>query len=171
MVAEHGAFIRHQDNAWVSTLPEDNEWKAIVRPALELYVDRTPGSFVEEKNYSLVWHCRKSEPDLAKLRMQELKDAVVAMSKNLNLGVFEGNKIIEVKPTGINKGLGVQNWLAEEDWDFVLAAGDDYTDEDMFHAVGDDGYTCKIGQGPSRARYRLNSVTEFREFLKGLYTK
>jgi trehalose 6-phosphate synthase/phosphatase len=170
MVAEHGAFIRHQGKPWTSTLPEDDEWKDIVRPALELYVDRTPGSFIEEKTYSLVWHCRKSDPDLAKLRMQELKDAVVAMSKNLNLGVFEGNKIIEVKPTGINKGLGVQNWLTQEKWPFILAAGDDYTDEDMFHAVGEAGYTCKIGPGPSRARYRLNAVTEFRAFLKGLYT-
>lgn len=166
MVAEHGAFIRHCGQEWISTVPEDDEWKEIVRPALELYVDRTPGSFVEEKNYSLVWHCRKSEPDLAKLRMQELKDAVVAMSKNLNLGVFEGNKIIEVKPIGINKGQGVQHWLGEKQWDFILAAGDDYTDEDMFHAVSNEGYTCKIGQGPSRAKYRINSVAEFRDFLK-----
>lgn len=171
MVAEHGAFIRHRGKAWTSPLPVDDEWKQIVRPALELYVDRTPGSFVEEKNYSLVWHCRKSEPDLAKLRMQELKDAVIAMSKNLNLGVFEGSKIIEVKPIGINKGVGVQNWLTDENWEFIMAAGDDYTDEDMFQAVGTNGYTCKIGQGPSRARYRLNSVTEVRGFLKKLCKK
>jgi trehalose 6-phosphate synthase/phosphatase len=166
LVGEHGAFIRRRGEQWSSTIPEDNEWKDIVRPALELYVDRTPGSFVEEKNYSLVWHCRKSEPDLAKLRMQELKDAIVAMSKNLNLGVFEGNKIIEVKPIGINKGIGVQNWLSQKKWDFILAAGDDYTDEDMFYAVPDEGFTCKIGQGSSRAKYRLNTVTGFRKFLK-----
>ena len=67
----------------------------MIRPILELSVDRTPGSFIEEKNSAMVWHFRKSEPDLAKLRTQELKDTLVMMATNLNIGVFEGNKIIE----------------------------------------------------------------------------
>ena len=71
---------------------------------LELYVDRTPGAFIEEKTFSLVWHCRKSEPDLAKLRTQELKDALLTMTTNLNIGVFEGSKIVEIKHIDVNKG-------------------------------------------------------------------
>jgi len=168
LVSEHGAFIREYGQDWRTTVPNDNEWKTIIRPVLELYVDRTPGAFVEEKTYSLVWHCRKSDPGLAKLRIQELKDAIVAMTTNLNIGVFEGNKIIEVKLIGVNKGVGIQTWLARENWPFILAAGDDYTDEDMFGAVPEGGFTCKIGLDPSRAQYRLNNVEEFRALLGSL---
>jgi trehalose 6-phosphate synthase/phosphatase len=32
-------------------------------PILEHFVDRTPGSFVEEKKYGLVWHYRMAEPE------------------------------------------------------------------------------------------------------------
>ncbi len=166
LVVEHGAFIRDKQGNWESTIASDDSWKSIVRPILELYVDRTPGSFVEEKIYSLVWHCRKSEPDLAKLRSQEIKNALYTMTSNLNIGVFEGNKIIEVKDISANKGHSIVSWTSFGNWDFVFCAGDDYTDEDMFNALPEDALSCKIGMGPSNAAFRLDSPAEMRVFLK-----
>jgi len=57
--------------------PLRNDWKEEIRPILELYVDRTPGSFIEEKEFSLVWHYRKADPELAQLRARELRDALL----------------------------------------------------------------------------------------------
>jgi trehalose 6-phosphate synthase/phosphatase len=168
IVAEHGAFYRYQNESWQTTLQLDNDWKDLIRPILELSVDRTPGSFVEEKNTALVWHFRKSEPDLAKLRTQELKDTLVMMATNLNIGVFEGNKIIEVKPISINKGQSIQLWLDKQDWPFIFCAGDDYTDEDMFTALPQTATSCKIGSGPSNAKFRLSSPNRLHLFLKKL---
>jgi trehalose 6-phosphate synthase/phosphatase len=168
MVSEHGAYVRDRGCEWKSTINTDPQWKQVIRPILELSVDRTPGSFIEEKNFSLVWHCRRSEPDLAKLRTQELKDALMAMTTNLNIGVFEGNKIVEIKPLEVNKGIAAQNWLNRDDYSFVMVAGDDYTDEDMFGVMPETAYSCKIGHGLSKAKYRLNSVQAFRRFLKHL---
>lgn len=168
MVAEHGAFYRFQNESWQAIVQPDNDWKNIIRPVLELSVDRTPGSFIEEKRSALVWHFRKSEPDLAKLRTQELKDTLVMMATNLNIGVFEGNKIIEVKPISINKGQAIHLWLDKQDWPFVFCAGDDYTDEDMFTALPESGFSCKIGTGPSNAKFRLSSPAQLHEFLKKL---
>ncbi len=168
LVAEHGAFYRVKNNEWESPVQHDNEWKTEIVPMLELFVDRTPGSFIEEKRSALVWHFRKSEPDLAKLRTQELKDALIVMATNLNIGVFEGNKIIEVKPVSINKGQAVRHWLEEQEWSFVFCAGDDYTDEDMFSALPETAVSCKIGTGPSNATYRLASPEKLRSFLKQL---
>ncbi len=165
LIAEHGAFYRMHNKRWRTPAASDTDWKEIIRPMLELYVDRTPGSLLEEKHYSLVWHCRKSEPDLAKLRTQELKDALVAMTANLNIGVFEGSKIVEVKNMNVNKGEAVRHWLGRQDWPFVFCAGDDYTDEDMFAVLDQNAVSCKIGIGPSRARFRLNSPKEVRTFL------
>ena len=165
IVAEHGAFYRLKGEEWQSRVQDGNEWKDAIRPILELTVDRTPGSFIEEKTSALVWHFRKSEPDLAKLRTHELKDTLLMMSSNYHLGVFEGNKIIEVKPITINKGHAVHLWLDNEEWPFVFCVGDDYTDEDMFAAVPDCGVTCKIGTGPSNAKYRLSGTDSLRKFL------
>lgn len=166
IVAEHGAFYRLQNESWQATIQPDNDWKDLIRPILELSVDRTPGSFIEEKNSALVWHFRKSEPDLAKLRTQELKDTLVMMATNLNIGVFEGNKIIEVKPISINKGQAIHLWLDEQDWPFIFCAGDDYTDEDMFSALPESATSCKIGYGPSNAKFRLGSPDQLHQFLQ-----
>ena len=168
IVAEHGAFYRFEKDSWQTTLQPDNDWKEIILPILELSVDRTPGSFIEEKNSALVWHFRKSEPDLAKLRTQELKDTLVMMATNLNIGVFEGNKIVEVKPISINKGQAIRLWLDKQDWPFIFCAGDDYTDEDMFTALPETATSCKIGSGPSNAKFRLSSPDRLELFLKKL---
>lgn len=165
LIAEHGAYVRDESGQWVAQVNPDHEWKDIIRPMLELYMDRTPGAFIEEKTFSLVWHCRKSEPDLAKLRTQELKDAMLAMTANLNIGVFEGAKVVEVKHIGVNKGQAVLPWIGLQKWPFVFVAGDDYTDEDMFAVMPENAFTCKIGPGASRARYRLNTVGDFRNLL------
>ncbi|MBL7214306.1 MAG: bifunctional alpha,alpha-trehalose-phosphate synthase (UDP-forming)/trehalose-phosphatase [Phycisphaerae bacterium] len=168
LIAEHGAFVRQKGGRWKSPNPMDDEWKKIIHPIMDLYVDRTPRSFVEEKNYSLVWHCRKSEPGLAQLRTQELKNALVMLMTNLNIGIFEGHKILEVKHLSANKGTAVSNWLNHTDWDFVLVAGDDYTDEDMFNVVDEKALTIHIGHGPSKAMYHTPDVKSFREFLNEL---
>lgn len=168
LVAEHGAFYKLKNASWSSQNLGDNEWKETIRPILELSVDRTAGSFIEEKSFGLVWHFRKSNPDLAKRRTQELKDTLVMMAANLNIGVFEGNKIIEVKPVSINKGQSIIWWLEQYKPSFVFCAGDDYTDEDMFLSLPESGYSCKIGVGFSNAKFTLSSPDELRKFLKKL---
>lgn len=168
IVAEHGAFYRFKNEDWHSVIQPDNNWKDVIRPILELSVDRTPGSFIEEKNSALVWHFRKSEPDLAKLRTQELKQTLVMMATNLNIGVFEGNKIIEVKPVSINKGQAVRTLLDQQEYQFVFCVGDDYTDEDMFSALPESGVSCKIGTGPSNAKFRLSSPGKLHQFMQKL---
>ncbi|ARN56708.1 bifunctional alpha,alpha-trehalose-phosphate synthase (UDP-forming)/trehalose-phosphatase [Sedimentisphaera salicampi] len=168
LVAEHGAFYKSAGGDWESAVNAENNWKEMIKPILELTVDRTPGSLIEEKSSSLVWHFRKSEPDLAKLRTQELKDTLMMMAANLNIGVFEGNKIVEVKPVSVNKGQAAGYWIAKEDWAFIFCAGDDCTDEDMFEAMPEGAVSCKIGKGISAAKYKLNKPQQLREFLKNL---
>ncbi len=168
MVAEHGAFLRHRGSDWMVKESLSNDWKKTIRPILERYVDRTPGSFVEEKSYSLVWHCRKCEPDLATVRMHEVKDALVSLTTNMNIGVYEGSKIIEVKNIGINKGAAAETWLKGRSYDFVFGAGDDYTDEDMFGVLPENAYSLKLGQGASQAKYQIDAPDSLRSLLAEL---
>jgi len=169
LVAEHGAWIRI-DGTWNPIEPMINTWKEQIRPIIEIFVDRTPGSFLEEKDFSLVFHYRKTEPLLAQVRMRELKDALMDMTSNLNLSILEGNKVIEIKNSGVGKGRAALRWISQDEkkWDFILATGDDWTDEDLFEVLPDSAYSIKIGLGHSRARFNLNSVQEMRLLLKEL---
>jgi len=171
LIAEHGAWIKAKDKDWRVIEPLRNDWKDTIRPILELYADRTPGSSVEEKDFSLVWHYRKADSELASLRIQELRDAILNLTENLDIGVFEGSKILEVKNIGISKGHAAERWLAKGKWDFILAAGDDYTDEDMFSILPESAYSIKVGYGISKARFNLDSVNELRGLLEELAKK
>ena len=114
----------------------------------------------------MVWHYRKVDPSLANVRVGELKYILIHATANLNLGVLEGNKVVEIKNTGINKGRAVRHWLDNEDWDFILSVGDDWTDEDVFNELPKSAYSIKIGFGASKALYKLHSYKEARELLK-----
>jgi len=166
LVAEHGGWIRDKDRKWQSPVPFNMSWKKSIIPILELYSDRTPGSTVEEKDFSLVWHYRRADPELAYVRGQELKMALVNLTENLDVGVFEGKKILEVKSHIVNKGWAAEHWLADRDWDFILAAGDDYTDEEMFSVLPEHAYSIKVGFAASKARFNVDSVEDVRILLK-----
>ncbi|MCK4859986.1 MAG: bifunctional alpha,alpha-trehalose-phosphate synthase (UDP-forming)/trehalose-phosphatase [Candidatus Omnitrophica bacterium] len=168
LIAEHGAWLKEKGNKWETIEPLKSDWKEKARPILELYADRTPGSFVEEKDFSLVWHYRRVDPELALVRARELKSALLHFTTNFNLQVLEGNKVLEVKRVGVNKGRAVLRWLEKKNWDFILAIGDDYTDEDVFAVLSEKAYSFKVGLLPSNARFNLNSVKEVRLLLKGL---
>ena len=168
MIAEHGVWLRNAGEEWETLEPVDNDWKAEIRPILELYADRTPGSLLEEKEYSLVWHYRRANPELSVVRVAELRDAILNITGNLNLGVLEGNKVLEVKNSGINKGRAALRWVLDGSWDFILAVGDDWTDEDTFAAVPETAYSIKVGVYPSRARFNVGSVEDIRNLLTRL---
>ena len=153
---------------WRSPQPPNEGWKRTIRPILELFSDRTPGAFVEEKDFSLVWHYRRAEPALAHVRTQELRDTLVNLTETMDVGVFEGNKILEIRRLGISKGRAVERLIAQNGWDFLLAAGDDYTDEEMFAVLPADAYSIKVGIGASRARFNVDTVRDMRSVLKRL---
>lgn len=168
LIAEHGVWMKDKNGAWSMIEPLKNDWKDQVKPVLELYVDRTPGSMVEEKDYSLVWHYRKSDQRLGALRAGELKERLLDITNALGLSVLEGSKVLEVKNRGINKGIAARKYLDQGGWDFIIAVGDDWTDEDIFAAVPDSAYSIKVGVGFTRARFTIPSVKEARQFIKDL---
>ncbi|MBX9853529.1 MAG: bifunctional alpha,alpha-trehalose-phosphate synthase (UDP-forming)/trehalose-phosphatase [Cytophagaceae bacterium] len=167
MIAEHGVWLKESRPFWSLIDYLTDEWKSEIYPILETYVDRTPGSFIETKDYSLVWHYRKAERDLGEQRARELVSHLQYLTTNMQLQVLEGNKVIEVKNSGINKGKAALRWL-QNPYDFIFAAGDDWTDEDMFDVLPDFAYTLKVGFSPTIARYNIESWREMRLLLSAM---
>jgi trehalose 6-phosphate synthase/phosphatase len=168
LVAEHGVWIKEKGRGWETIETLTSDWKEEVHPILESWVDRTPGSFIEEKEFSLVWHYRKANPKLGELRARELMNNLSDITANLNLQVLEGNKVVELKNTDINKGRAALRWISRDKWDFILALGDDWTDEDTFKALSPTAWSIKVGFGASAARFRLSSPNKTIELLRKL---
>ena len=172
IIAEHGASWRDTQGAWHSEGDLKSQWKEEIRQVLKSYADRTPGSFIEEKDFSLAWHYRKVEPLLGEIKAREIASHLKYLIANKGLQILGGHKVIEVKSAMINKGKAVQQWLRKYPADFLLAIGDDKTDEDSFAAMALSGskeaITIKVGGGMSQAAYQISSPQAVIELLNKL---
>lgn len=170
MIAEHGVWLKRKDQKedWILYAEVDDSWKEDIRKVMEYYVLRTPGALIEEKHHSLVWHYRKVESGLGDLRMRELFSHLKYMARGHNLQVLEGNKVLEIKRPDINKGRAATAMMKGEDYDFIMALGDDWTDEDTFKAMPKNAYTIRVGYTYTQANYNIKNPLEVRELLKTL---
>ena len=144
------------------------EWKARVLPVLEHFVDRTPGSFIEEKEFALVWHYRLADPEFGEWLANELVATLDEMLAETELHAIRGQKTVEVRLVVGEQGRdgGPPGGPARRDADFRLAIGDDRTDEDLFERLRGEAWTVRVGEGPSSARYSLPGPPEVRAVLE-----
>lgn len=168
LVAEHGAWIKKKNEDWRMSKPITSDWKPKVLPILETYSDRLPGSFIEDKDFSLAWHYRMADHEMASIVSKELLDDLMRFTANIGVQILQGNRVIEIRNPGMNKGDAASIWLAENGFDFILAIGDDWTDEDMFKILPETAYSIKVGRAQSQARFNLTSQAEVINLLKGL---
>jgi trehalose 6-phosphate synthase/phosphatase len=166
LVAEHGAFIRYAGGEWESSLGQDASWKEGIMPIMSRFTNRCKGSFVEEKRASLSWHYRNADEDLSALRVIELKSELEEMILNMPLQIIDGHKVVEIKMAGYNKGTAAMKLTASGKNDFILAIGDDKTDEELFAALPDNAVTIKVGKGPTKANYNFTRQTSVIRFLE-----
>jgi trehalose 6-phosphate synthase/phosphatase len=167
LVAEHGAWIRERGRDWNAAHSGAADWQPKVRNLMELYVDRLPGAFVEEKEFTVAWHYRQADPDLGSLRAKELTAHLLSLIEKSDLKVVEGSKVIEVRPSGFGKGKACVGFLAQG-FDFVLALGDDTTDEDLFRALPETAWSIRVGLGRTHARFNLYNQGQARHLLETL---
>jgi len=168
LIAEHGAWFRQQNTGWHKISGLSDTWKQDIYPILETYVDRTPGSFIEEKTYSLVWHYRKAPKGLGELRANELANNLKYLASDKGLQLLPGDKVLEIKNMEVNKGKAAASLADKNNYDFIIALGDDYTDEDIFRALPDSAITIKVGSNISAAKFYLRNPGEVRRFLADL---
>ncbi len=165
LVTDHGVWL-YEDNKWVALERLKTDWMHRIRPILETFVDRTPGTFIETKNYSLAWHYRMADPELAKIRTLELNTVLTSMVANNELSILKGHKVIEIKSSNVNKGRAVNRFILKKKYDFIAVIGDDWTDEYMFEESPQWAYTIKVGYTKTKATYQIKDPTQVRKLLK-----
>lgn len=168
LVAEHGGFIRmvgHKN--WKKTNQHAVNWIKKVDRLFQLYTRKTPGSTVEQKEWSIAWHYRNASPFYAQKHLVILKKLLKPIAKQYKLSIHEEKKVLEVRHLDVSKGHITQEWLLH-DQDFILSIGDDATDEDMFSALPIHAYTLKVGSGRTTAHYRVPTPAAVHELLRKL---
>jgi len=170
LVAEHGAKCKGKNGQWNTEVQTHSEWQEKVHNIMDMYVRRCPGSFIEEKEFSTVWHYRNADPNQGKLRAKELMCELNDTVNKRHLQVTMGNKIVEVRNRGTDKGTAIRKILAANNYDFIFAVGDDKTDEDMFKTlVGRENcFTIKVGPNASYAQFNLLKPQMVISFLEGM---
>ncbi len=165
--AEHGVFYK-DDGVWHRNIMEEITWDQEILDIIQHTIEKTPRSHLEQKDAALVWHYRNVDVWLAELRAQQLVNALIGPCARLNLQIVPGNKIVEIKPPDYNKGSEVIRRLEKDAYDFVLAIGDDTTDEDMFRALPPEGISIKVGSFSPAAKYRIPLQSSVIPFLSKL---
>ena len=163
LVAEHGYFIKNEK--WMEKLNNNKEWIQNLLPIFNSFTDRTPGTFVEEKQNSLVWHYRKTDPELANNRAVELKTVIKSLAPE-SISLMDMDKAIEITNSQFNKGTAVSDIVSKKNYDFTLCIGDDVTDENMFINLNEEAYTLKVGKKTTAAKYYIKNPIEVKKLLK-----
>lgn len=169
IVAEHGALYKRKNESWKKIIHNTIDWKEDVRKAFEKITRKYPDTFIERKTYSIALHYRAVNPAFVPDIITEAGKELMLLDTH-NFNVIYGNSVIEVKDPEVDKGNIVSRIIEEGNYDFILALGDDVTDEDMFSALQmkDNCYTMKVGIVPTRAKCNLIGVNHALSLLDQL---
>ena len=165
--AEHGLWSRRcGEPHWTRNAPVGDGWKEQVRPLLDAFTKATPGSFVEEKSAGLAWHYARAEREFGPSQALELRLHLLELLSNAPVQVVAGERVVEIRAVGADKGTVVARGLAGEPVSALpVAFGDDASDEDLFDAMPHRGMSIHVGPSRSRAAWRLKDPQAVRDLL------
>lgn len=167
LAGQHGVERRDQTGRIHRHSSFPNQMAEIERRVAER-VAKYPALRIENKGATLAIHYRKA-PDLGGYAHQVARESIEDFRDRLT--VLTGKMVSEIKPLGVSKGNAIKAFLRELPFRgrVPVFVGDDRTDEDGFAVIeGLGGISIKVGEGPTRAAYRLEDVEAVRAWLSGL---
>jgi trehalose 6-phosphate phosphatase len=123
------------------------------------------GLVLENKGMTLALHYRLA-PGLRALAEREMRTIAAGLGDGFELQT--GKFVIEIKPSGKDKGSAIAEFIAEAPFAGrrPVFVGDDLTDEPGFDVVNRaGGHAVKVGPGITRARWHLFDAAAVRCWL------
>ena len=168
LVSEHGAWIK-TNNIWKQLIhPVSLSWKNEVILAIKERTRHFPKAWIEEKEFSIIWHYRNISVLDSKHIAQELEIYLKPICRKHDLTLMQGKYIVDIVPSQIGKNFATKYIIKQQKYDFILSAGDDTTDEKMFSVMPDNAFSIHVGVGLSKAIFYLNNPNEMLGFLNFL---
>ena len=199
--AEHGFFYRwpRDDHAFDSGGGElhikaevwhtiaaigDQSWRQTTKMIMDIFMQRTHGTYLEEKGNALIWQFRDADPEFGFLQSKELEEHLKETLSSQDVEVLRGGGVsdgyIEVRPTGMSKGLFLEHAMSmlkglNKPVDFVMAIGDDSSDEPMFEQINLlenieelAAFGITVGKKPSAAGSYLDDPSAVLDLLNSM---
>jgi len=164
--AEHGSYRKLAGEQWQRLTDPSEDWKQALLPTLESTVAALPGSHIEHKSTALVFHYRAVDDETVAAKLSEIMTKLSDLSSNLPVVIQPGKKIIDIHLSSADKGTAIRHWLNQSPApDFIMIAGDDTTDEDMFKAAPESAWTIHIGPGETTAKHSILDIADNIELL------
>lgn len=168
-VAEHGAFIKWPGGEWIQRTSPVQSWKKEAMVIMNRFASANPGSFIEEKENAIAWHYRNLGEMIARDAVRELYYQLQMITSKPGAEVIHGHKVVEIRSRGASKGAAYSEIAAMSSFDFILAIGDDRTDEDLFYRLtGRNCFTIRVGSAASFARYNVPEPSDVIDLLTRL---
>eukprot|EP00601_Ochromonadales_sp_CCMP2298_P017181 CAMPEP_0173233894 /NCGR_PEP_ID=MMETSP1142-20121109/9889_1 /TAXON_ID=483371 /ORGANISM="non described non described, Strain CCMP2298" /LENGTH=1021 /DNA_ID=CAMNT_0014163805 /DNA_START=97 /DNA_END=3159 /DNA_ORIENTATION=- len=194
--AEHGFYYkwpkdeeRRPMGRWHTIMEVgDQSWKESAKVVMDIFVQRTHGTYIEQKGNALIWQFKEADPEFGFMQSKELVDHLSLIMANHAVEIIRGGGVadgyIEVRPRGASKGLFLDHCLssmksAGQEADFVMAVGDDSSDEPMFERIaelkGDKGdnqqlasFGITVGKKPTAATAYVDDPAAVLDLLYSL---
>ncbi len=142
---------------------------AKIRARLNEFARAAPGAVVEDKGLSVALHYRGAPRSEAAAR-KWVDELVGTLGDRFH--VQEGKMVLEIKPTGVNKGTVIRTFMVEPPFAGrkPIFIGDDITDEQGFQVVNRlGGHSIRVGGRESTAATsQVGTVTELLAWLSEL---
>jgi len=167
LIAEHGAWFKDNESGWTPLTENRVHDNRALITIVEKYALVLEGSFLEEKTSGVCLHFKMCFQDQLTETINKLENEVEdhITKNNLPYRYKKTNELLEIHFSDCDKGQAIQKFVSFSKNAFILAAGDDDTDEDMFAALPKNAFTLKIGKKNTKAKIRVQNVGRFIEFL------
>lgn len=206
LAAEHGCYFRFPSkdkggsSSWTTSISlESRDWMDPVRRIMDIYTQRTHGSYIEQKGAAMIWQFRDADPDFGYIQSKELEEHLYDILSTYPLEIIRGGGVsdgyLEIRPAGLSKGLFLSHIVSVLkskgiSIDFLLSIGDDITDEPMFEAANRllaakkvsftppqkhllpsklEVFTVSVGKRVTAAQSYVNDSPEVLDLLRALY--
>lgn len=131
-----------------------------------------PGIIVEHKGCAVAMHYRLADETTVEHAREEFYSRAEALENYEEMEIVEGKDVVELRPSGMNKGLAVrflvENFVPREDASIVYF-GDDTTDLDGFDALPEGAVRVSVGEKlVGQADYVLSSPAQLLELIRSL---
>lgn len=168
--------VRRKSEGWYALVDQvDSTWRETIVPLLQHYQERTPGSFIEEKEINLTWHYRNADPEFGSWQAAELQVNLEKTLSHMAVSIVLGNKTLELRPSMVDKSTAARAILKDlggfsNDCDFLLCIGDGKTDEVVFQFLQEIDYaiSATVGKKQTEAKFFVETVKDVEVLLNDL---
>ncbi|KAI3800783.1 hypothetical protein L1987_28879 [Smallanthus sonchifolius] len=129
LAAEHGVFLRTANKKWIQNFTDNIhlDWIECVKHVFEYFTERTPRSYYELRETSIVWNYKYSDFEFGRLQAKDmLQHLWTGPISNASVEVVQGGRSVEVRATGVSKGVSISGILGQVIHDKDMKAPIDY---------------------------------------------